>query len=424
MNKKLKFLSIFFLGINSIIGSGIFLLPSEIYKNVGLGCFLTIVIAGSLAFGLSLCFAECASRFTQDGSAFLYCKNAFGGLMGFEVGIFTWLVSIISWAAETQGFITILSSLYPTFKDPFYNKVAVLVISITLGILNYFGVKFSKILNNLITVTKLIPLLLFIIIGIFYIHLGDFSHITRDTVNIIFNKNFGNSILIIFYAFTGFDLLAIAAEDMDNPQKNLPRALIGVISFCCLFYLLIFVVSIGICGGSLSHTNVPIAYATYKILGKIGFTIVTITTLISIGGVTIALSFIGPRSGVAMAEEGYLPKALNKQTKYGTPGISILITTTLVVLCACLGNFIYLASLTVVARFIEYIPTALAVLVLRKKYKNTPPGYKIPFGDIIPLFSIILSIIIFFFADFNSILIIFAIIFINFFIFYFKKLKL
>ncbi|MGL6113616.1 MAG: APC family permease [Cetobacterium sp.] len=423
MEKKLNFLSIFFLGVNSIIGSGIFLLPSKVYEKVGVGSFMAIFIAGLLAFCLALCFAECASKFTKDGSAFIYCKNAFGDFMGFEIGVFSWFISIISWSAETQGFLTILGSLYPRMAEPFFNKLLVVIICIFLGLLNYYGVKFSKILNNIITISKLVPLILFIVIGIFFIHWNNFSLFTEKTFSIFKEGDLGNATLIIFYAFTGFDLLAIAAEDMNNPEKNLPKAIIGVILFCCCFYFLIFLVSIGVAGKNLSLTNVPIAYVTSKIFGKIGFLIISLATLISIGGVTIALSFIGPRSGVAMSECGYLPKFLSKMTKYETPGNSIFITTLLVIILGCYGNFIYLASLTVIARFIEYIPTALAVLVLRKK-DNLKTSYKIPLGPIIPIFSIVLSLIVFFQSDFEKILLGFlGIIFNGILYFFIKKIN-
>lgn len=103
MNDKLGFLSIFFLGINSIIGSGIFLLPGETYAEVGLASIIVIGINAILAFFLALCFAETASIFDKNGSSFIYAKEAFGNFIGFEMGIFAWFIGIVSSCSRRYG---------------------------------------------------------------------------------------------------------------------------------------------------------------------------------------------------------------------------------------------------------------------------------------------------------------------------------
>ncbi|MBC2855707.1 MAG: APC family permease [Cetobacterium sp.] len=389
--KKMGFMSIFFLGVNSIIGSGIFLLPNKAYADVGNASLLVILLNTVLALSLALCFAVSASRFDKNGSAFVYTKAAFGDFAGFEVGIFTWFIGMSSWAAETQGFLTALGSLYPYFNDPFVNKVSVVIMCTSLGLLNYSGVKFSKILNNIITVTKLLPLVLFVVVGVFFIKGAEFEPFIPGIKAGLTNGSFGAATLVIFYAFTGFDLLAVAAEDMENPKKNLPKAIITVISFCSVFYFLIMVVSIGIMGKELGDTQVPIAAATAKILGNGGFLFVTIASIIAIGGIAIALSFIAPRSASALAENDYLPKIFKKNGRFGTPGFAIMLTTIIVIFLATSGNFIFLAGLTVIARLVEYIPTALSALVLKRK-NLMPAEYTMPLGPVIPIFAVCTSL--------------------------------
>lgn len=389
--KKLGFYSVFFLGINSIIGSGIFLLPNKAYSDVGNASILVILLNTLLALTLALCFAESASRFTKNGSAFVYAKEAFGNFVGFEVGIFTWFIGISSFAAEVQGFLTAFASLYPSFEDPFINKISVVVICIFLGLLNYSGVKFSKILNNVITVSKLIPLFFFVILGVFYIKGSDFTPVIPKMMSGLETGMFGAATLTIFYAFTGFDLMAVAAEDMDNPKKNLPKAIISAIAFCSVFYLLIMLVSIGTLGDALASTSVPIAAATASMIGNAGFMFITIGSLVSIGGITIALSFIAPHSAEALAQNGYLPAIFKEKSRFDTPGYAIALTTIIVIVLATYGNFIFLAGLTVVARLVEYIPTALSVIVLRKKTDAPPANYQMPFGYVIPGFALVVA---------------------------------
>ncbi|ERT68351.1 hypothetical protein HMPREF0202_01740 [Cetobacterium somerae ATCC BAA-474] len=389
-SNKLGFWSIFFLGINSIIGSGIFLLPNKAYADVGLASLIVILINAVLALFLALCFAETASIFDKNGSSFVYAKEAYGNFVGFEIGIFAWFIGIVSWSAEIQGFLTALGGIYPIAIDPYYNKLFVIAIGIFLGVLNYLGVKFSKILNNLITVSKLLPLILFVLVGIFFIKGSDFFPLIPKIEFGLSTGNLGVATLVIFYAFTGFDLLAVAAEDMQNPTKNLPKAIIWVMIFCSIFYLMVMVVCIGLLGPKLGTTSVPIASATAAIFGSSGFLFITIATLVSIGGITIALSFIAPRSIQALADSKYVPEVFNKKGRFGTAGFAILLTTAITVSLALYGNFIFLASLTVIARLIEFISTAGSVLVFRKR--KLKAQYKIPLGPIIPVIAIILSI--------------------------------
>lgn len=390
--KKLGFYSVFFLGINSIIGSGIFLLPNKAYSDVGTASILVILLNTLLALTLALCFAESASRFSRNGSAFVYAKEAFGNFVGFEVGIFTWFIGIASFSAEVQGLLTALASLYPSFNDPFINKISVVIICIFLGLLNYSGVKFSKILNNVITVSKLIPLFFFVILGVFFIKGSEFTPIVPKMMDGLSTGMFGAATLTIFYAFTGFDLMAVASEDMDNPKKNLPKAIISAIAFCSIFYLLIMMVSIGTLGDKLGSTSVPIAAATAAMIGNAGFMFITIGSLVSISGITIALSFIAPHSAQALAENGYLPAIFKEKSRFDTPGYAIALTTLIVIALATYGNFIFLAGLTVVARLVEYIPTALSVIILRRKADAPPANYQIPFGYLIPGFALVVAL--------------------------------
>lgn len=389
-NNKLGFWSIFFLGVNSIIGSGIFLLPNKAYADVGLASLIVILINAILALFLALCFAETASIFEKNGSSFVYAKEAYGNFVGFEIGIFAWFIGIVSWAAEIQGFLTALGGIYPIAVDSYYNKIFVIAIGIFLGVLNYLGVKFSKVLNNLITVSKLVPLLLFVFVGIFFIKGADFVPFIPKIELGLSTGNLGVATLVIFYAFTGFDLLAVAAEDMQDPTKNLPKAIIWVMVFCSTFYLMIMIVCIGLLGSKLGTTSVPIASATAAVFGSYGFLFITIATLISIGGITIALSFIAPRSIQALADSKYVPQIFNKKGRFGTAGFAILLTTAITVSLALYGNFIFLASLTVIARLIEFISTAGSVLIFRRR--KLKALYKMPLGPVIPIIAVILSI--------------------------------
>ncbi len=387
---KLGFWSIVLLGINAIIGSGIFLLPNKAMKLIGPASMYVIIFDAFLVISLSLCFAEVGGMFKKNGGPYVYAKEAFGNFIGFEVGFMKWAIGIIAWAAMAVAFTTALGTIWPVAASGTTQKIIVTAILVGLGLVNIIGVKLSKVLNNIITLGKLIPLVMFVAIGIFFIKGGNFAPMFPGGQYA--SGSFGDAALLIFYAFTGFESIAVAAEDMDNPEKNVPKAIITVILIVSAFYLLIQGVSIGILGPELAKSAAPVADASKIFLGPIGAAVVTAGTLVSIGGINIAASFITPRSGVALAEDGLIPRAIAKKGPTGTPILAIIITVGIAIPLALSGSFAQLAAISVVSRFAQYLPTCLSVLILRKKRPDLKSTFTIPFGPVIPVIAMAVSV--------------------------------
>jgi len=387
---KFGFWSIVLLGINAIIGSGIFLLPNQAMKLIGPASMFVILFDMVLVVSLALCFAEVGGIFKKNGGPYVYAKEAFGEFVGFEVGFMKWAIGIIAWAAMAVAFTTALSAVWPAAGEGATKNIIVTCILVGLGILNILGVNISKVLNNVITLGKLIPLVIFVVVGIFFIKGGNFTPMLPGGQYTA--GSFGGAALLIFYAFTGFESIAVAAEDMENPEKNIPKAIITVMMIVSAFYLLIQAISIGVLGSALAKSSAPVADAAKVFLGPIGGVIVTAGTLISIGGINIAASFITPRSGVALAEDGLLPKAIAKKGNFGTPALAIIITVALAVPLALSGSFAKLAAISVVSRFAQYVPTCLAVIKLRKDRPELESTFRVPFGPVIPVVAVAVSI--------------------------------
>ena len=201
--------------------------------------------------------------------------------------------------------------------------------------------------------------------------------------------SFGAGLLIAFYAFTGFESIAVAAEDMENPERNIPLAIVLVIAGVSIFYLLILVVSIGILGPSLPLSETPVADAAQKFLGPVAKAIVTTGTLISIGGINLASSFLVPRSAVALADDSFLPSIMKKRNKKDVPYVAVIISGLLTALICLTGSFSKLAAISVVSRFAQYIPTCLAIIVFRKR--GMKGSFRIPFGWTVPILAVLVS---------------------------------
>lgn len=191
---------------------------------------------------------------------------------------------------------------------------------------------------------------------------------------------------------------------MDDPKRNIPRAIVMVMLLVSAFYFLIMMVSIGVLGPDLAETKTPIATAAAVFLGTAGGLLVTAGTLVSIGGINLASSFLTPRVIVAIADDHMLPSVFSRYNRFHTPYVAILFTTVVGILIALSGSFTTLAAISVVSRFAQYVPTCLAILVLRKRDPEHPSTLPVPFGPVIPVVAVLVSIWLLVQADLHKIL--------------------
>ena len=383
---KFGFCSIVLLGINGIVGTGIFLLPNKAYSIIGSASLGVLLFDAVIAGCIALCFAEAASLFTRNGGPYLYAKHALGDFWAFEVGVLKWIVTVIAWAAMAVGFATALGAAVPALSGDFAKDVISFILIVGLTVVNIFGVNVSKFVNNLITISKLVPLTLFIAIGIFFINGANFTPVFPQDTYV--DGSFAQAAVLLFFAYTGFEVIAIAAEDMKNPKKNLPRAIIMCMLLVSVLYMAILAVSIGVLGTDLANTKAPVQDAFNVIVGPIGMYIVLVGTLISMGGINFAEAYYAPRVATSMAEDGMLPNALAKRNRYNAPYVAAIVTAIASVLLAWSGSFTTLAAISAVSRFTQYLPTCLAVIIFRRKWADKARSYTIPGGYLIPVIAI------------------------------------
>lgn len=390
-DKKDKFglWSIVLLGINGIIGTGIFLLPNRAYALMGPSSLLILLFDAFLAGCLALCFAEVAGFFSRNGGPYLYAKAAFGDFVGYEVGVLKLVVTIIAWAAMAVGFATALGAAFPFFAgDTMKNLIAAVLIG-GLTIMNIAGVKISKILNNIMTISKLVPLCVFIAVGLFFVNGSNFTPFVPTHMA---DGAFANAAITMFFAYTGFEAIAVAAEDFKDPKKDLPRGIILTMIIVTIIYMLVVGISIGILGSDLAVDKAPIQTAFGRAVGPVGAYFILIGTLFSMGGINLAESFIAPRACTSLAEDGMLPAFLNRRTSWGTPWASSVVVAILSILLAWSGSFTTLAAISAVSRFTQYLPTVLSVIVFRRKWKDRERTYKIPGGIFVPVVAFLTSL--------------------------------
>lgn len=381
--------SIVLLGLNTMIGTGIYLLPGKPMALVGPSSILVYVLVTVIVLAIALCFAECATFFSRNGAAYLYAKEAFGDFVGYQVGVLKWVVSIVAWAALAVGFVMILGEMWPTVLTEPYRSICIVSLLGGLGVLNVLGVKHVKFVSNVVALTKLVPLVFFIALGLFSMRLENFDPFFASEADF---GRVGEASLIIFFAFSGFEVLGVAAEEMRNPQRNIPLAIIIVLGISAAVYFLIQLVVVGVLGSALATSVTPIADAAYYFFGSHGRLIILISTLISSVGINIASSFTVPRTVEVLAKDCYMPAFLAKKGSMGTPVAAIIFSVLLTIAAALSGSFMKLAAISVVARLCQYIPTCLAVFVLRKKYPQQMNLFPKSLKVVIPIVGVLCSL--------------------------------
>lgn len=365
-NKLLSPAAIFLLGVNSIIGSGIFLLSGKIYEDAGIWSLLAILCAGLSIFVIAFAYANMSKIYSKNGGAFVYAKETFGRFPGFIVGMVTWLLGTVTLATEVSALLTAMKMILPNLNS----RLIGIIIILALGIISYFGSSIIAGLDNLTSFVKIVLVLVFIFTCLWLVRGLNFSSpnlLTASSANIGGFNGFLSAYGTVFFFFTGFSFLPVNAEKMKNPAKNLPKMMSLVMLTCLAVYLIIQTITIGALGPELTKTLLPAATAFSKIVGSIGIPLFVVGICFSIFGVIVATTFNTPTilASLAQAHED-VPMFVSKNNRFGTPTWAIILTTVCGIALFLSGNYVFLSGLTVFMSFVQYLSTGLANI--KKKF--------------------------------------------------------
>ena len=348
------------IALNATIGAGIFVLPATVAKFVGPASPLAYLIAWLAAMLIGLCFAETGSMFEDTGGPYIYAKKAFGDFIGFEVGWMFLLARLAGVAAISSAFTAYLGYFWPEVSSGPWRIIAVTLAIVVLAATNLLGVRYGAWVVNLLTVGKLLPLLMFISVGLFFLDGRSYSFVAFPAAG-----SLGRASLILLFAFGGFEFASVPSEEIINPRRNTPISILLSITLTAAIYILIQIVALGTLP-ELSTNTTPLASAARRFLGPIGGTLLTLGAILSTTGTNSAVILVGPRMLYALAKGGQLPRMLARlHPRYRTPYVSIALFALFAWAFAMYGNFAQLATLSVIARFPYYVSTCLAVPILR-----------------------------------------------------------
>jgi len=379
--------------INSIIGSGIFGLPDDIARLVGrAGPFAYLLAA--LGIGVIMaCFAEAASQFNDAGGPYLYARSAFGRFAAIQTGWFAWLARLTSGAANANLFVVYLAEFWPGATDPPARTGVLLTLLGSLALVNVRGVKSGATLNNLCTVAKLLPLSIFIGLGLLLVGPNVAIGSTSAAAG-----NWLQAVLVLMFAFGGVEVALMPMGEAKNPRGDVPFAVFTALGIVAFVYIGVHLVVMGAFPDAAAFDQPavrdrPVAEAARVFLGAGGAVLIAGGVLFSTFG-NLAGQFVGaPRLTFALAQQRDFPSLFALiHPRFRTPYVAILAHAMIVAAFAVYGSFIWNAVLSAVARLATYGAVCGAVPVLRRRQPATP-RFRLPGGSTLPLVGLVFCVI-------------------------------
>lgn len=368
--------------VGAIIGADIYVASSFGAQYLGPSSILVWVVGGVMAVVIALCFAECARLLPRVGGPYAYAKEAWGPFAGFIVGWSLWLAEWTSLAVFPVAFTQYLTFFLPNL-EPHYQAVTKILFVLFLTVTNIIGVKAAGRTNDALTLLKLGPLIFFAASGLIYAAVNPATAISNFSPFSPYGfGNFGITLVLIFWAYAGFEISTIPAEEIEKPNKTIPKAIILGISIVIIFYLTTNAVLFAVRpSDQLAKDTAPLASATAAIAGSnqtlalIAGSIVGVGALISVAGSDESGMIGTSRLGYALAADGLFPSIFAKvHHRYKTPYLGIIVQAATALAAALIGSLAALIATSVFLMAIAYAATGASVFPLHKKSRTEHPS--------------------------------------------------
>ena len=385
--------------VGSAIGADIFIVPALSARLLGPASLLIWLIGGGMAIVIALCFAYCASFLPRVGGSYAYAKDVAGPFPGFMVG---WALLLAEWftlAVYPGAFVQYSLAIIPNL-NPLTQLLLKVVFIVVITGTNLYGVKTAGKSNDLLTILKLGPLFLLICMGVVF--MGLHPAVAASNFQPFFGgglSNVGQALVLIFWAYAGFELSSLPADEVQNPKKTLPKALLLGMLIVTAFYLITSFVVIGVVDQkTLAISAAPLTVAASNvlnfspILAIIGGLVLAVGALVSILGADESASLGTTRLAFAMSIDGLLPKAFSKlQKSHQTPYVAVIVICSTAFIASLTNGISALINSSVFLLSFAYLATCLSAIQLDKKYAKG----KVSVWEriVVPVLGVIFSIL-------------------------------
>ena len=378
LRRQLTVVGLWLLAINGMIGAGIFGVPAKTFALAGEFSPWIFVICAILIAPIMLSFGELASSFRSTGGPMLFVGMAYGPFAGFQAGWAYYVARITAYSANMNLMVLSVGFFWPAAAEPIPRLVLMAIASVIIIGLNIVNAKATMGYLGIITLLKLSPLVALALYGLFTWDGSAFESITQ-VPNV---ADMGAALLLVIYAYVGFESSTVPAGESKDPQRDMHRALVMALVVATALYALIQLAAQQLVP-DLAQSDGPLLAAGEAWLGPIGASLVAIGIVTSVGGNLISSTFSSARISYRMGLDGYLPKwfsALN--ATYATPVYSVLFFGIAGFLLSASGSFVYLAVLSVFTRLMLYLACFVSMPAVRRN--GDANAYRLPGGWFIP----------------------------------------
>lgn len=377
-------------GVNQVIGGAVFATPAALAANSGTWSPWLVALVGCASILIALSFAEVGSRFDATGGPYLYARAAFGRFAGFQVGWMAWITRVASWASVVNILAAALGFYWPVLTEGGARAGLMLVIVGVVTAINLSGIRQSALVVNALTIGKLTPLAIFIVVGLFFVDWSRFAEPSEPSI-----RQLSATALLLIFAFGGYENVPVPAGEARDPRRAVPFALVMTIVIVTLVMTLAQVVAFGTLPG-LAASTTPLADSAALFMGAAGAAMITLGTVVSTTGNNMGGALSASRVMFALADQGDLPAWFGRvHEAFRTPVTAILISSLVALALALSGTYVALAQASAISRLIVYVATCAAALRLRQaRFAGVvePPRFVVPFGPLIPTAAIVIAL--------------------------------
>lgn len=372
--------------INTTIGASIFALPALMAKNLGAAAPIAFVFCAIAMALFVTCFALAGSRVSLTGGLYAYAEVAFGRYVGFITGLFFYTTAVLSVAAVVNFFAGTVAAIVPALGGPAGRVVVMFLVYAGLAAINVRGVRAGAGAVGVSTIAKVIPLVVFVAVGIFFIQPAAIAWPGWPG-----GKAVGESILLLLFAFFGIEVALIPSGEVKNPARTVPRAIYSALAITTVLYILIQLVAQGTLGPRLSDNTVaPLAESAATFLGSTGRLLLLGAATISAFGFMASDLLSSPRILFALGRDRILPQWLTHvHPRFRSPDYAIIAYAVLAFLFSLTQTFESLAVMANVAALLLYIICCAAAWeLIRRDVRTEARPFSFPGASIVPVLSL------------------------------------
>ena len=376
LKRSLNLLDAVSIGLGAIIGAGIYVVVGIAAGVAGPGVMLSVILAGVIALFTALSFAALSSTITKEGGAYEYVYELISPSLGFFTGWFWVFGQIVAGAAVSLGFATYMAVLIPLPV-----KLVAAGACLLFMFLNLIGIKQSSLVNDALVAAKVFVLFIFIAVGASYIKLSNFTPLMPNGFSGVVSGS-----ALIFFAFLGYGRITTVSEEVKNPQRVMPLAILLALGISSILYLVVSFTAVGIVGSdALSSSGSPLAVAMGATENDLAIFVISLGGILATASVLLTTVLGVSRVSFSMSRNRQIPEFINAiHPKFMTPYISILLTGFLMAALAFFGDLKQVVSLASFAIIITHVLVNYAALKARDEC-----SFKIPFCPIPPLLGMI-----------------------------------